>query len=88
MSCNLRQRRGCTAAQVKSLAVENAGMQARTQAALEQQRRRALEAVRCAERSRAHMLCEKAAAEHDLVQVRAHWSRYLRVPVANIRAAF
>ena len=55
--------------QVKSLAVENSGMQARMQSALEEQKRRALEAVRAAERSRARMLCEKAAAEHDLVQV-------------------
>lgn len=60
-----------TGAQVKSLAVENSGMQARMQGALEDQKRRALEAVRAAERSRARMLCQKAAAEHDLMQVRA-----------------
>ncbi len=56
--------------QVKSLAVENSGMHARMQSTLEDQKGRALEAVRAAERSRARMLSEKAAAEHDLVQVR------------------
>ncbi|CAL5223363.1 g5867 [Coccomyxa viridis] len=58
-------------AEVKSLAVENSGMHTRMQSVLEAQKRRALEAVRAAEHSRARMLREKAAAEHDLVQVTA-----------------
>lgn len=45
-------------------------MQERMQSILEEQKKRTLEVVRAAERSRAQMLCEKAAAEHDLVQVR------------------
>ena len=46
-------------------------MQERMQSILEEQKKRTMEVVRAAERSRAQMLCEKAAAEHDLVQVRA-----------------
>ena len=54
--------------QVKSFAAENSGMQARMQGVLDAQKTRTVEVVRAAERSRAQMLCEKAAAEHDLVQ--------------------
>lgn len=47
-------------------------MQERMQSILEEQKKRTMEVVRAAERSRAQMLCEKAAAEHDLVQVRSY----------------
>jgi len=57
---------------VKSFSVENSGMQERMQSILEEQKKRTMEVVRAAERSRAQMLCEKAAAEHDLVQVRRY----------------
>ena len=59
------------AAQVKSFSAENSGMQARMQGVLDAQKARTVEVVRAAERARAQMLCEKAAAEHDLVQARA-----------------
>jgi hypothetical protein len=62
---------------VKSFAVENAGIQERMHSTLEEQKKKTLEVVRAAERSRAQMLCEKAAAEHDLVQV---CTRILAVP--------
>ena len=55
--------------QVKSFARENASMQERMRSILEEQKKKTLEVVRAAEHSRAQMLCEKAAAEHDLVQV-------------------
>lgn len=55
-------------AQVKSFSAENSGMQARMQGVLDAQKVRTVEVVRAAERARAQMLCEKAAAEHDLVQ--------------------
>ena len=55
-------------AQVKSFSAENSGMQARMQGVLDAQKARTVEVVRAAERARAQMLCEKAAAEHDLVQ--------------------
>lgn len=55
-------------AQVKSFSVENCGMQARMQGILDAQKTRTVEVVRAAEGARAQMLCEKAAAEHDLVQ--------------------
>ena len=55
-------------AQVKSFSAENSGMQARMQGILDAQKMRTVEVVRAAERARAQMLCEKAAAEHDLVQ--------------------
>ena len=81
LSCFANRGKGASAPQVKSLSMENGGMQARMQAALEEQRRRALEAVRSAEGSRARMLCEKAAAEHDLAQVRLHCSAHVHAPM-------
>ena len=59
----------CAAVQVKGFARENASMRERMHSILEEQKKKTLEVVRAAECARAQMLCEKAAAEHDLVQV-------------------